>query len=77
MIQFEPLMLLGGLFCWDYLKRREFAAEREAWKRERSELLNRIKPETAQPIIGPVPESIPAVGFDNDREWARAKGIEV
>ena len=75
MIEILAGAIIPGVLLW--VEKRDRANAEEKWRMERSELLNRIKPETAQPIIGPVPESIPAVGFDDDRAWARAKGIEV
>lgn len=46
------------------------AVERGEWTRERQALLNRIKPETAQPVFEPGPvRTPPAVGFDNDDEY--------
>ena len=50
-------------------------AEREEWRRERGVLLNRIKPETAQAFDGEALPSLPAVGFDDDAAWWRARGI--
>jgi hypothetical protein len=52
----------------------EHSRERELWHRERSELLNRIKPETAQyvPVPGPV-HAPAAVGFDDDQDFWDSK----
>lgn len=52
--------------------------DRASWRRERSELLNRIKPETAQPLDPALP-SPPAVelAFDNDADYWKARGAEV
>ena len=56
---------------------QDFKAEREEWTRERATLLNRIKPETAQPVPGepeyPSPRGV--VPDDDDAFW-RAHGID-
>ena len=65
------------LVAW-LLERRETAAamerERKQWWDERTQLLNRIKPETAQPILGQ-PVDVPApVAYDDDEAfWAVSK----
>lgn len=56
----------------------EHNRERELWHRERSLLLNRINPATAQYVpSGEVRETPPAVGFDDDQAFWKAKGIDV
>lgn len=52
-------------------------AEQE-WRAERTELLNRIKPETAVPVPGePIWPSLPAVRLDDDEAyWAARDRLE-
>ena len=70
-----------ALLCFVYLytKEREDRARAEAeWARERSQLLNRIKPETAQVAPGgpewPSPKGIVP---DDDESFWKARGIDV
>lgn len=52
--------------------------DRAAWRRERSELLNRIKPETAQPLDQqPPPAPLDELAFDTDDHYWKARGVEV
>jgi hypothetical protein len=47
-------------------------AEKE-WTRERQVLLNRIKPETAQPVGDESETVLPAVGWDDDDDFYAAQ----
>jgi hypothetical protein len=57
-------------------ERAAHETERREWRRERGVLLNRIKPETAQPVddqpLGPVL----AVDEFSDEDYWKARGIE-
>lgn len=56
--------------------RDEFAAERAEWARERGLLLNRIKPETAQPVLPADAETFEAVApWDDDGYWEHKKTL--
>lgn len=57
------------------LKDRMIREERVAWTRERAELLNRIKPETAQAVQGEKWEQPPAVLFDDDESHWESLGV--
>jgi primase-polymerase (primpol)-like protein len=60
------LGIVAGFLLERHFQARAFADERKGWTRERSELLNRIKPETAQPVDnGPV-ETPEQPAFDDD-----------
>lgn len=58
-------------------ERSDHAEQRREWARERTVLLNRIKPETAQPVLGepdyPSPRGIVP---DDDEAFWRAHGID-
>lgn len=58
-------------------ERSDHAEQRREWARERTVLLNRIKPETAQPVLGepdyPSPRGIVP---DDDAAFWRAHGID-
>lgn len=60
-----------------YLVYREFqfGRERQQWIDERSELLNRIKPETAQIPIRALPEMLPEP-VRTDEDYWEARGME-
>ena len=59
-------------------ERADHAEQRREWSRERTLLLNRIKPETAQPVIGePDFPSPPGVIPDDDAAFWRSHGIDV
>ena len=59
-------------------ERADHAEQRRTWDRERAQLLNRIKPETAQPVIGePDFPSPPGVIPDDDEAFWRSHGIDV
>lgn len=59
-------------------ERADHAEQRRTWDRERAQLLNRIKPETAQPVIGePEFPSPPGVIPDDDEAFWRSHGIDV
>lgn len=59
-------------------ERSDHAEQRRTWDRERAQLLNRIKPETAQPVIGePDFPSPPGVIPDDDEAFWRSHGIDV
>lgn len=72
-----PFVLVFCLLAWQWAERREFSREREAWRKERSQLLDRIKPETAPPPDGPIGPLLQAVPLDDDKAWAEARGLEV
>ena len=60
------------------IERRERAKAEREWRQERSELLNRIKPETAQAAPGePEFPSPPGVIPDDDEAFWRSHGIDV
>ena len=59
-------------------ERTDHAEQRREWAQERTVLLNRIKPETAQPVIGePEFPSPPGVIPDDDEAFWRSHGIDV
>ena len=59
-------------------ERAEHADQRREWAQERAQLLNRIKPETAQAVPGePEWPSPKAVIPDDDEAFWAARGIEV
>lgn len=78
MLELVALAVVAGLSAAHaitaYLREQAFQAERDAWRTERSELLNRIKPETAQPVIAPVKDP-PAVDLFSDDDYWDARGI--
>lgn len=61
-----PLAMFAAWLAHDAIANKAVALERQQWADERRELLNRIKPETAQ--IGPMTEIVapPAVPMDDD-----------
>lgn len=64
------LVLIAGLIAFGVREYTSFRRE-QGWVAERAVLLNRIKPETAQPVPGePVPESLrPVDMFSDDDHW--------
>lgn len=54
---------------------RDIREERREWTRERSELLNRIKPETAQVVDFPTEER-DVQPPTTDQDWWRLQGVE-
>ena len=71
------VVALAALLYLLTTERREHAEQRAAWERERSQLLNRIKPETAQPTLGePEYPSPRGVVPDDDAAFWRAHGID-
>jgi hypothetical protein len=72
------LAALSALLYLLTTERSDHAAQRREWAQERATLLNRIKPETAQPLIGepewPSPKGV--VPDDDEAFWA-ARGIDV
>ena len=66
-----------GLLYLLMTERKDHAEQRREWARERTVLLNRIKPETAQPVLGepdyPSPRGIVP---DDDEAFWRAHGID-
>lgn len=59
-------------------ERADHAEQRREWAQERTVLLNRIKPETAQPVMGePEYPSPRGVVPDDDEAFWRAHGIDV
>ena len=75
------LVSAGALGVCLYLLQRiitDHAEQRREWAQERTVLLNRIKPETAQPAIGePEFPSPPGVIPDDDEAFWRSHGIDV
>lgn len=61
-----------ALFAGDRIL-KAWAQERAEWNRERQILLNRIKPETAQPIGDEPTTVLPAVGWDDDEDFFAAQ----
>lgn len=62
------LLARGLLHAWE--------RERAEWFRERQLLLNRIKPETAQPLPGDDEKVLPAAGWDDDEDvFAATRGM--
>lgn len=68
-------VLLGGVLLLAYLLLKEhmIREERQAWTRERRELLNRIKPETAVPIVPENARTFDAVPITSDDEYWTAR----
>ena len=68
---------LAALLCLLTTERADHSEQRREWARERAVLLNRIKPETAQPVLGepdyPSPRGI--VPDDDAAFWA-ARGLD-
>lgn len=59
-------------------ERADHAEQRREWAQERTVLLNRIKPETAQPVMGgPEYPSPRGVVPDDDASFWAARGIDV
>ena len=59
-------------------ERADHAEQRREWAQERTVLLNRIKPETAQPVLGePAYPSPRGVVPDDDAAFWRARGLDV
>jgi hypothetical protein len=52
---------------------KAWETERKEWTRERQILLNRIKPETAQPVGDEPTTVLPAVGWDDDDDFYAAQ----
>jgi hypothetical protein len=59
----ELALLILFVVAW-IARERFFDNERKTWARERGLLLNRIKPETAQPVDDSPPESFNTLPFD-------------
>ena len=58
-------------------ERVDHAEQRREWAQERTVLLNRIKPETAQPVLGEPEWPSPRSVVDDDEAFWRARGIDV
>ena len=58
-------------------ERADHAEQRREWAQERTVLLNRIKPETAQPVMGEPEYPSPRSVVDDDEAFWRAHGIDV
>ena len=58
-------------------ERADHAEQRREWAQERTVLLNRIKPETAQPVMGEPEYPSPRSVVDDDEAFWRARGIDV
>lgn len=59
-------------------ERADHSEQRREWARERTVLLNRIKPETAQPVLGePDYPSPRGVVPDDDAAFWAARGLDV
>lgn len=72
------LAALAALLYLLISERLDHAEQRREWSRERSVLLNRIKPETSQPDPGEPQFPSPAgVVPDDDEAFWRAHGIDV
>ena len=72
------LVAIGVLLYLMTTQAASFETERREWARERAQLLNRIKPETAQPAPGePEFPSPPGVIPDDDEAFWRKHGIDV
>lgn len=68
---------LAALLCLLTTERADHSEQRREWARERTVLLNRIKPETAQPVLGePDYPSPRGVVPDDDEAFWRAHGID-
>jgi hypothetical protein len=64
-------VLLIGLFLAAWLYREHmFQRERDAWARERSTLLNRINPATAQAVDPVEDEELPQMPASSEEWWA-------
>lgn len=62
LVAFQAVALI--LLTWAYI------GDRRDWRQERSELLNRIKPETAQPLPGQTDDpDPPAVDLEHDEAY--------
>lgn len=81
MIALAAVPLLVAFAALLYLlvtERADHAVQRREWAQERAQLLNRIKPETAQPVIGePVYPSPRGVVPDDDEAFWASRGIDV
>lgn len=75
------LFAAGALFAaaYGHLQLRDLRAaherERAEWARERGLLLNRIKPETAQPVDGELAVPVEAVSEFSDEEYWAVRGV--
>lgn len=67
--------VVAGFLLERRLMLRDFKQERQAWTRERSELLNRIKPETAQVVDFPT-EDRDVQPPQTDAGWWELQGAE-
>lgn len=68
------LVAIGLLtLVWVLVKEKAIRDERDAWVRERRELLNRIKPETAVPVVPENARVFEAVPITDDGEWWKAR----
>lgn len=61
------------LVAYAVLKDWMIREERQAWGRERRELLNRIKPETAVPVVPEDARTFEAVPITDDAEFWKAR----
>ena len=70
------LVMIVALFVWGQIEKNRllgwFAMQQQQWIAERSELLDRIKPETApfKPNVQTVPE-IRSFDFEDDEQYQR------
>lgn len=70
------LVAIGVLLYLMTAQAASFETERREWARERAQLLNRIKPETAQPVIGEPEWPSPRSVVDDDEAFWAARGID-
>lgn len=70
------LAALAALLYLLTSERADHAEQRREWAQERTVLLNRIKPETAQPVIGEPEWPSPRSVVDDDEAFWAARGID-
>lgn len=62
-------LFLVAVYLHDAQRERAHGLERQEWHKERQLLLNRIKPETAQAVIGDDAPILHAVTPESDKDY--------